>query len=776
MSGKSLLNLHLVEYLLTSLQIVTNKYNISASVQSMKVDNETKVKAVNSYLSGMARAKIIATFKIHPVTLWRWVKKYRRGGMKNLTKRSSYKKPWNKSSPVIEEKVVALKEMNPSLTVSKAYKILEQQKIKISRKGVWSIWQRYGLTGFLKDKIGTVTDCRKYHFINPAVIETVETIKTMLNKNKIKEAAKIINSLPVCPEDKILTAIPKHLLSLKRQAERLIAESGKIPLKVYRTDARILRKKLERQKMHYSSLRVGVEEGGALTWLGEPKELLKLTTQLKKKARGLRDPWLRYTISLMEGYALASLLRIKEALRRANACKIIIRSLPNPYFLMGELTSLYYMVGRFREAIYWAKKALKGVTGDYRKDLYASLIGYLTVSGDYHSIPKILKEEELDKWGYHTRLLLCEALFYLDQGDFQKAIALAAEALLKSKKEEIKAFFFLAIFILACSHAAAGERQRANILLRKYHPLLKKYRLEKEYHLRQILLEDFHLPKQILHMPTLRLAHLFYCAKANMQVRHYHKALRYARSQKLFGLFARFALFFPEPVIRLLKKGKDPKLPKRFLAMPIFQIDPPVYNIRFLGRLRIFKGEKRLQRLRLNPKAVSFLIHLAITKNRRLLLEDLYHNCWPKSQKPSRNLSHLLARIKRALKLHPHLLKISGNFLMWNFYFTSDYEHFEETLAQAKALERAGEWRFAKREYLQAFKLFRSEPFKKMYDPWSEQMRRVILNKLETEAIHFAKQSLAHKNKTDAKKVLEKATRIIPHSQEIRELAKRLNG
>jgi len=87
-------------------------------------------------------------------------------------------------------------------------------------------------------------------------------------------------------------------------------------------------------------------------------------------------------------------------------------------------------------------------------------------------------------------------------------------------------------------------------------------------------------------------------------------------------------------------------------------------------------------------------------------------------------------------------------------------------------LERAGECGFAKKDYLRAFKLFRGEPFKKMYDNWSENMRGVILNRLETEALHFAKSCLEHENKKDAKKVLEKVLKIIPQSEEIRKMVR----
>ncbi|MGB3477756.1 MAG: BTAD domain-containing putative transcriptional regulator [bacterium] len=134
-------------------------------------------------------------------------------------------------------------------------------------------------------------------------------------------------------------------------------------------------------------------------------------------------------------------------------------------------------------------------------------------------------------------------------------------------------------------------------------------------------------------------------------------------------------------------------------------------------------------------------------------------------------MAHLLVRLKRKLQLPGHSMVVSSRsgesrFINNGAYFTTDYGGFEALLVQAKTLERAGEWAFAEREYLRAFKLFRGEPFKKMYDNWSENMRRVILNKLETEAIHFVQECLKRGNKKDARKVLGKVIRIIPNSDE----------
>jgi len=188
----------------------------------------------------------------------------------------------------------------------------------------------------------------------------------------------------------------------------------------------------------------------------------------------------------------------------------------------------------------------------------------------------------------------------------------------------------------------------------------------------------------------------------------------------------------------------------------------------------VYKNQKYLK-TKLHPKNTAFLIYLcikAMAPNKSINLDGVYANLWPHSKNPSRNLSHLLVRIKKALKIPSHLLEVSrrrGESVLINrgIHFITDYSEFEQTLATAHALKQAGEWGFAKKEYLHAFSLFRGEPFRKMYDPWSEQMRGVILNKLETEATHFAGSCLERGNKRDAKKVLKKVSKIIPHSKDI---------
>jgi hypothetical protein len=133
--------------------------------------------------------------------------------------------------------------------------------------------------------------------------------------------------------------------------------------------------------------------------------------------------------------------------------------------------------------------------------------------------------------------------------------------------------------------------------------------------------------------------------------------------------------------------------------------------------------------------------------------------------------------LKNELSIPRHLIGFfwSGEKRLFNhgIYFSSDYQDFEITITQARALERAGEWAFARKEYRRAFKLFRGMPFVKMYDQWSEDMRYRILMRLETEVLHFADICLVHNDKIDARRILLKAARLIPQSRKIAELSDR---
>ena len=723
-----------------------------------KNTRDTQIRAVERYLTGRTLEQTAVEFKIHRNTLWRWVNSCKKEGLEGLRKTKISLRHWRRLPKAIEDTVVALKEAKPSLTVRKAQQLLRKQGIEISIKGIWRIWQRFGLIGFAKEQLSDSYE----EYLNTVVSQDImTTIKELVSNKELKQAAEIINALPVFPYDEIILKVPAHMLVLRQQVIRLRAEFGKTPLLRYVKKAARLRTTLEKKNLLYSSLWAGVAECYALMWSAQPQAVLKTVEVLKKRIKGIQDPRLRFLLLLLEGQAKASTLKIEQAKACAHACKTIIRHSRNPYFFMGGLGGIYSLMGYFREALYWTNEALKGAALSYREQLYVNLAGFLNVSGDYRNALRALKKGNLEEWGFRSRTSMIKAFAYLDQGDFQRASSHAIDTLMELKKEGVRRFLHPATLVIACCHQAAGENEKAAFMLRKLNPLLKKYGLMQDYLQRRMILGDTRVSKAALAVPSLRLTYLLHRAKQTKSAKDYRRALFYAKDKKILGLFMRIAPFFPEPIVHLLNKGKNPGLPRTFLEMPVFRIDTPVYEVRFLGKLRVWKRGIALSRLKLTPKEASFLIHMSINKERRILLDQLYRNYWPRSREPSRNLSHFLLRLKKKLVLPTHLISLRKDTLYWRVFFTTDHDLFKETLAQAKVLERAGEWNYAKREYLRAFQLFRKAPFAGMYDNWSENMRRVLLNRLESEITHFKQSCQKHKDMTSHQRIRARFSKII---------------
>jgi hypothetical protein len=199
-----------------------------------------------------------------------------------------------------------------------------------------------------------------------------------------------------------------------------------------------------------------------------------------------------------------------------------------------------------------------------------------------------------------------------------------------------------------------------------------------------------------------------------------------------------------------------------------------VYSFKFLGSLIVYRNRSYF-RVRLSPKYIAFLIHLALKAGepgKSIPLDDIYWNFWPDAKYPDKNLSHLLVEMKRELKIPREFLRVSTDrqvpcLLNEGIHSTTDFDEFEQIVNQAKAVDRAGDWELAKREYKRAFNLFRGEPFQKMYDHWSEHMRGVALNRLESEALHFAEHSRKYGDTRDIGKVLSRVYRIVPYSKDI---------
>jgi len=666
-----------------------------------------------------------------------------------------------------------LKENNPALTVRNAAAVLEKTGLSISLKGIWGIWKRHAVSKIPHDKSTLSFDITTFAE-TPEIKTGLNRAKDLLAKNQIKKSAEILNDLPYCPDVDILDKIPDRFLSLRRRVEKFPRLFGKIPFGEYRAKMKRLRENLEKEGLYYSSLRTGIEEALALQWMGKPNEIISLINHLEQKLNGKGEPSVRISLLLLKGVAYSMLFKIKKARECLSRCnKNLLASFP---FLNLDLAAFYSSIGDFKKAIFFAERGLRNAPIESKKILHEMLSYLYSLAGDYRASMKNMRkgEERTGRLGLTAGLVHAHHL--LEQGRFSDAAELVQIILQESKREIFLSHLHAISLIQASIRAGLGDIKEAKAAIERYIPILKKSQMKRDIAIRKALLGR-DLPGEALLFPSIRLALHIKRASESMKESDYRKAYNFALKHALAGVFRRFIFFFPESVVSLLTKGKPTGLPKVLLRLPVFNKEIPVYHIKFLGHLIVLKNTEYLN-IRLRPKDSAFLIRLSqiiSEKGKSIRLVDIFRNFWINSKRPARDLSHLLVRVKKALKIPAHLLEISrqtGEPLLINrgIYFTSDYQEFEQTLTQAKALERAGEWTFAREEYLRTFELFRGEPFNKMYDQWSEDTRHKLLTRLETEAVNFAKNCLEQNSQKAGRKILKNVLKIIPESEEIKNL------
>ncbi len=750
------------------------------------IDSYTKLQAALHYLNNKTTLKQTALlFKIHYLTLFKYVTFYRKYGAEKLM--INYHKPWNRTDKKLEEKIVQLKENNPGLTVKKAQEILKKKGIKISTKCIWSIWRRYGYAGFDKTKLSTKFT-EYIPWSNEARVK-YEAAKDVFSRGNVKRAARILNSIPALPNNDLLPQIPDAQLNIPRRIEKIAILYGNTPVSPYLAKLRQMKKILRNKGLYYSTIRLTILEAFTISWLGESKTQLNLTLMLNKFIQNNGNRMssslfpFKFLMSISEGVAYARLLNTKEAYKRIKfchrqlmSCKFLI-----PYF-MEALGVLYTHVDDFNKA----EQCYTKVLNEYEKKGFdtAEIRNFLSsvyhLKGDYKKAIALLKSINTQGWHNSAKYLLIQATRALVNAMPHRSLSFSSQAVNVLKKEGIRWGIYSANIIAASAYYSLGEKTKAINILKKTICFVSKNYKKEELILKNLL---SHLGANIKHkliskcdLPRLRLIQF-------LKNKKYFSALKYARQKGIVTDLQRWAIFFPELITENLAKGKSIGLPRAMLHLPILNNQVPVYHIKFLGKTIVYKNQQYLK-TNLNPKDLAFLIYLctrAMEPKKSLNLDEVYRNFWPNSEKAPRNFSHLLVRIKKELKIPSHLLTISRsygeNYLINNgIYFTTDYQEFEQTIARAKALQRAGEWEFAKKEFLQAFKLIRGEPFKKNFDNWSVNMRFRILSELENEAINFAKACLEHNNKYDAKKILEKVLKIMPDSEEIIKLSDSLIG
>jgi hypothetical protein len=244
----------------------------------------------------------------------------------------------------------------------------------------------------------------------------------------------------------------------------------------------------------------------------------------------------------------------------------------------------------------------------------------------------------------------------------------------------------------------------------------------------------------------------------------YGAAYSYAAQKGLLGIFHRYNLLVPAAAAKLLGRGKPTRLPRVVLNLPVFNQNIPSFRMDFLGPLKIYRKEKLLT-VRLPPKDAAFFIHLLTARGFRLSQDECLRNFWPRARNPKNNLYHLLRRLRRQLMIPAQYLYVRNH----NIYYTgggiTDYAILQESLTLGRALDGAGKWGWAKREYRRAFRQLRGEPFQKIYDPWSDDLRSRILSGIESAAVDYAGRSRSRVHAAEAKRLISRVLAIIPGSQ-----------
>ena len=733
--------------------------------------------------SGDSLRKTAQKFKVSYRAVFRWVKLYKEHGAIRLL--STYKKPWNRIGNELEESIVFLKEYRPALTIRKTKDILQKEGITISQKGIYGIWKRYGYTGFNRENM--TYDISEYA---PWTEETKEKFKYAedLFKNKhIKKAAKVLNTIPLLPQNDLIVQVPDIHLNLKRRIDKMIHLFGEVSLPHYLKKTEKLYELCKREKLYYQALRIGIFEVLALGWAVKPKKMLARIAELKKIAH-LSGNYYSYSlfgscfpIIVSEGTAYGMMSKIKKASVIAHSCRaMIMRQKKKPPLFMMGLANLYTFLEDKEAAEYWYRECLKkiGESGEkydwLRKTVKNYLADVLANKGKYKEAIALLKDADLPGWRYRPRKLFYQSMWYLNEGNPHKTISSSSQALSLLKEKDIRANIFNVNFTTASAYASLGEKKRAENILRKIMPYLKKFKFNRRSALLEIILYPSNINKQRYRdvVPTVKLASL-------LKEGNYPKALQYAKKMGIQSSFCKYIFFFPDIVLDLLEKGKPTYLPRHILRLPIFNKKTPVYNFKFLSNVTIDKNQKKLK-IKLMPKDCAFLIHFALkagAPHKKIPLESLYNNFWANSKNQARNLSHLLVRIKRELKIPPHLLEVSYKkevhaLINKGIHFTTDYDESIQALLQAKAFQRANEWQFAKTNFLEALSLIRSEPFGKMYDPWSEDMRRITLNRFENDILNFIKTCMQNRDYRTAEKIFRKTGKIITGSKQLEAIMK----
>jgi len=729
----------------------------------MKRNYKTRIAAVREYLKGGTMKEVAARYRIHFVTLARWLRQYRHGGARNLDY-ESYVKPWNRSSRDLEKTVMMLKEKRPGLTVRRARQILKQKGVSISISGIYSIWRRYNLV-----RRSIADPLTPFGPLTPELRQNLTEIRRRLRRGQDHRswqcAAGILNRMPYFPKEgeEVLRQIPENYLNARRRLDRLYPQFMKIPMPEFRERMRRIKIAFEKKGLRYSSLIAGLNELNALQWMRTPREEIRLYRKLMRCKGGLRDPVINFQLTLLSATANVELGRMKESRELIRKSRRLLRLLPYPAFYesYGDLMTF---IGDYRSSLVYYNLALsKNPDPQTRVGLGKKIALSLVISGNYPEATRYVTKLNIKPGSeYYEEFVSCRAFQCYGLGKFEQAANFVRETLDRSEKQQFRNTIYSAAIVRAAVAQALGKTEEARQTLTKYLKLMEKYKMAREGALLNFLLSGRLPGVKLRKLPIFQMISRIKTADLSRRIGDYRRAVQYARQKGLAGFLHRYIVFYPGIVLNLLRRNRKTFLPHTILRFPIFNKEVPAYSLKFLGRTVVFRNQEYMK-LQLRPREEALLIHIALKMGepgRSVPVDEIYRNFWPKSSDAASRLSHLLVALKQELALPAYLISFSTHLgvkslVNRGFYMTTDYQDFENNLIEAHALERAGEWQYARAKFVETFRFFRAAPFARVYDTWSEEMRRRVLGRFEQEAEQFMRLCWSRNNRPEARRVAD---------------------
>ncbi|MEO0138007.1 MAG: helix-turn-helix domain-containing protein, partial [candidate division WOR-3 bacterium] len=540
------------------------------------------------YQDKLSIRKIALKFNIHYQTVFRWLKRYKSNGKKELP--WGYKRHKKRISTNIENIVIKYKERYPWLTITSTQKMLLKKKIRISHKAIWNIWKRNGYAGFDQKLMGNdFTDF--VPLTREARLKLIQA-QRYYDSGMIKESARILNTIPCLPKNDLILNVPYEHLNTRRRIERLMMQYGTIPLSEYLQKAERVYEQCIKNQWYYTALRIGIALCLALSWYGTPERLSKWINRIERlipsSIRKARDLFpIYFTMLMSKCHYLVQKLKIKKAFEIIRYAHHLISQHQKPCSnFLYDLAIQYIDLEDYNTAEKLLNQAFEGLAEPRKKRAKMLLAVYIyLLRCQKKTALKFLQEAEIYDWVRNAQLSRFQSFFALIEGKPLEALSLVQKALNSAKEAGLPLDIANSYLANASVYMCLGELKRARALINVLRSFTKKIKMNRQLLIANILLQRFPKNKEVLKLSTLNLAWL-------LKNKGYIAGYNYAKKKGLMFYFYRYLFFYPEIVQKRIEKNKPTYLPKAILRLPIFNTKTDVYHINLLGKITTFRNQK----------------------------------------------------------------------------------------------------------------------------------------------------------------------------------------